>query len=80
MKEIFYTAIVTVSTILFTAGMFYALHNESTLKQLKTGEIKIYNEVYRCQYVGHYENKNVFIPVEIHELPNELYKQLKDIE
>ena len=40
----------------------------------KTGEIRIYDDLYKCEYAGKYVTEEKFIPKEINELPKELAK------
>ena len=45
------------------------------LKRLKAGTVRVYDEEYKCEYVGKYISEEKFIPVVIDELPKELDKQ-----
>lgn len=38
----------------------------------KTGQIRIYDDLYKCEYAGKYIMEEKFIPKEINELPKEL--------
>ena len=40
----------------------------------KTGQIRIYDDLYKCEYAGKYVTEEKFIPKEINELPKELVK------
>ena len=40
----------------------------------KTGQIRIYDDLYKCEYAGKYVTEEKFIPREINELPKELTK------
>lgn len=40
----------------------------------KTGQIRIYDDLYKCEYAGKYITEEKFIPKEINELPKELVK------
>ena len=43
----------------------------------KTGQIRIYDDLYKCEYAGKYVTEEKFIPREINELPKELTKWMK---
>ena len=38
----------------------------------KTGEIRIYDDLYKCEYAGKYVTEEKFIPKDTDELPKEL--------
>ena len=77
MKDAFITSIVVVAMLAFIMFMANVTFNESMLKRLKAGTVRVYDEEYKCEYVGKYINEEKFIPVEISELPKELTKWMK---
>lgn len=70
MKDAFITSIVVIATLAFVIFMSNVTFNEAILKRLKAGTIRVYDEEYKCEYVGKYINEEKFIPVVIDELPN----------
>lgn len=74
MKDAIITSIVVLLTLLFIIFISSTAFNEAMLKKLKTGTVRVYDEEYKCEYVGKYISEERFIPVEITELPKELAK------
>lgn len=65
MRELFYSIIIVIGTILFSTYITYGITNKIISDQIKAGEVTAYGKVYTCNYKGKYVRKNVFIPAEI---------------
>ena len=59
--------------ILFVTGTF-CIKDKVYQEIEKTGQIRIYDDLYKCEYAGKYVTEEKFIPKEINELPKELVK------
>lgn len=67
MKDLALSIFIVISVILLCL-LYRGLLAESLLLKLeRTGEIKLYDEVYTCKLKGTWKSENIFVPAEVKE-------------